>query len=112
MSSVDSAPYSLGVEEKFYLLWPQVFVRIGLRTMSWVLAAVLVIEPVYRWLLMAAGHEYYTHFAFDTNLDPIVLGCLIAVMAKRGWRMPPWMLHPVAVIAAVVVGVVEGCARG
>ena len=103
--SVLTSAWSLGVEEKFYLLWPQLVVRAGLPTLTKVLAAILLIEPVYRHLLSVAGHEYYTHFAFDTNLDPIVLGCLIAVLAVRGWSPPKWMLHPVSIIVAAVAGV-------
>jgi hypothetical protein len=64
-----------------------------------------VIEPLYRLALTAAGHEYCTHFAFETNLDPIVLGCLIAVVAKRGWSPPGRMLHPVNLLIAIATGV-------
>ncbi len=102
--SVLTSAWSLGVEEKFYLLWPQVVVRVGLRAMTRILVAILLLEPLYRWILTAAGHEYYTHFAFETNLDPIVLGCLIAVLVKRGWRIPRWMLHPLTAVAAILLG--------
>jgi len=104
--SVLTSAWSLGVEEKFYLIWPQLVVRIGLSTIEKTLVAILVIEPLYRLALTAAGHEYYTHFAFETNLDPIVLGCLIAVVAKRGWSPPGWMLHPVSLLIAIAMGVV------
>ena len=104
--SILTSAWSLGVEEKFYLIWPQVVVRAGLRAMTRILVAILILEPVYRWALTMAGHEYYTHFAFETNLDPIVLGCLIAVMAKRGWAPPKWMLHPLSVVVALALGAV------
>jgi peptidoglycan/LPS O-acetylase OafA/YrhL len=102
--SVLTSAWSLGVEEKFYLIWPQIVGRVSLRTLTRILIAILIFEPLYRWALTAAGHENYTHFAFETNLDPIVLGCLIAVFAKRGWSPPKWMLNPIGVIAALLVG--------
>jgi peptidoglycan/LPS O-acetylase OafA/YrhL len=99
--SVLTSAWSLGIEEKFYLIWPQFVVRVGLPGLTKILLAVLAIDPLLRWLLTLAGHEYYTHFAFETNLGPIVLGCLIAVMVKRGWSPPAWMLHPLALIGAM-----------
>jgi peptidoglycan/LPS O-acetylase OafA/YrhL len=102
-SALTSA-WSLGVEEKFYLIWPQVIVRVGLKSMTRILVAILFLEPLYRYALTLSGHEYYTHFAFETNLDPIVLGCLISIMAKRGWRMPQWMLHPITALATIALG--------
>ena len=74
--------------------------------MTQILFAILVLERIYRWVLILAGHEYYTHFAFDTNLDPIVLGCLIAVSVKRRWSPAGWMLHPLSLVSAIILGVV------
>lgn len=102
--SVLTSAWSLGVEEKFYLIWPQLIKRAGLSTVTKILIGILIIEPFYRWALVLAGHENYTHFAFDTNLDPIVLGCLIAVLAKRGWSAPNWMLHPLSPAGAILAG--------
>ena len=104
--SLLTSAWSLGVEEKFYLIWPQLIVRTNLKSMTRILVAVLLIEPIYREILTLLGHEYYTHFAFETNLDPIVLGCLIAVLAKRGWSPPVWMLHPVSLVISIALAVV------
>jgi peptidoglycan/LPS O-acetylase OafA/YrhL len=99
--SVLTSAWSLGIEEKFYLIWPQFVVRLGLTGLTKLLLAVLLLEPLLRWGIAFAGHAYYTHFAFETNLDPIVLGCLIAVIAKRGWSPPSWMLHPLSLIGSL-----------
>ncbi len=42
-------------------------------------------------------------FAFDTHLDPIALGCLIAVLAKRGWVVPKWANHAITPICALAL---------
>ena len=104
--SMLTSAWSLGVEEKFYLIWPQFVVRLGLKRLTQILIAILILEPLYRGVLTLAGYEYYTHFAFETNLDPIVLGCLIAVLVKRGWSPPRWMIHPASVVFAFAMGVV------
>jgi peptidoglycan/LPS O-acetylase OafA/YrhL len=104
--SVLTSAWSLGVEEKFYLIWPQFVVRLGLKRLTHILIAILILEPIYRGVLTLEGFEYYTHFAFETNLDPIVLGCLVAVLVKRGWSPPRWMVHPASVAVALTIGAV------
>ena len=103
--SLLTSAWSLGVEEKFYLIWPQIVRKVGLPKLTSICIAILILEPIYRAILTATGHEYYTHFAFETNLDPIVLGCLIAVAVKRGWNPPRWLLHPITLVLALAAGV-------
>lgn len=86
--------WSLGVEEKFYLLWPLLLVRLRGQTRVKALFAVLLFEPMYRSILILAGFRTYTWFAFDTHLDPIVLGCLLAILVREGWQPPQWLFHP------------------
>lgn len=88
-----TSAWSLGVEEKFYLLWPLLLIRIKGPTQIKVLSGVLIFEPIYRSILTLAGFRTYTWFAFDTHLDAIVLGCLIAILVKEGWNPPQWLLH-------------------
>lgn len=91
--SILTSAWSLGVEEKFYLLWPVLLVRIRRLQLIKVLFGVLLFEPAYRSILTLFGFRTYTWFAFDTHLDAIVLGCLIAILAKQGWRPPQWLFH-------------------
>ena len=86
--------WSLGVEEKFYLLWPFLLVHIPRTKLVKCLCAVLIFEPIYRSLLSVLGYRAYTWFAFDTHLDSIVVGCLIAIVVRRGWAAPKWIRHP------------------
>lgn len=95
--------WSLGVEEKFYVLWPFVLTRVERPKLIKILCGILIAEPVYRSLLIFIGHQPYTWFAFDCRLDAIVLGCLIALLAKDGWTPPKWISHPFAPICALIL---------
>lgn len=95
--------WSLGVEEKFYLLWPFVLTRVARPKLIKILCGILIAEPVYRSLLIFIGHQPYTWFAFDCRLDAIVLGCLIALLAKDGWTPPTWISHPFTPMCALIV---------
>ncbi len=93
--------WSLGVEEKFYLLWPLILTWVGGTKLIKILVGVLIFEPLYRYVLVLFGYRTYTWFAFDTRLDPIVLGCLIAILARRGWVPPSWIRYPLIPICAL-----------
>jgi peptidoglycan/LPS O-acetylase OafA/YrhL len=95
--------WSLGVEEKFYLLWPFLLVRVERTKLVNILFGVLLAEPAYRSLLSLLGYREYTWFAFDTHLDAIVLGCLIALAANRGWNPPKWVLHRMTPVVALIL---------
>ncbi len=95
--------WSLGVEEKFYLLWPFLLARVERNRLVKILFGVLIFEPIYRSTLTLLGYRAYTWFAFDTHLDPIVLGCLIAIAAKNGWTPPKWMSHPATPLCALIL---------
>lgn len=95
--------WSLGVEEKFYLLWPFVLTRFDRPKLIKILCGILVAQPVYRSLLSVLGHRPYTWFAFDCHLDAIVLGCLIALSGKDGWTPPKWLTHPLTPVCALVL---------
>jgi peptidoglycan/LPS O-acetylase OafA/YrhL len=95
--------WSLGVEEKFYLLWPFILTRVERSKLVKILLGVLIIEPVYRSFLSLVGYGRYTWFAFDCHLDAIVLGSLIALAARGGWVMPRWVSHPCTPICALIL---------
>jgi peptidoglycan/LPS O-acetylase OafA/YrhL len=86
--------WSLGVEEKFYLLWPLLVRALPVRVLMRGAVFVLVAEPIYRFALVEQGHQIYTWFAFDCRLDPLLVGCVIALLVKRGWDAPRWLAHP------------------
>jgi peptidoglycan/LPS O-acetylase OafA/YrhL len=101
--SMLTVAWSLGVEEKFYLLWPLVLTGIEPTKLIKVLIGVLIAEPVYRSVLTLLGYQTYTWFAFDCHLDAIVLGCLIALAARLGWTVPAWVSHPWTPVCALIL---------
>jgi peptidoglycan/LPS O-acetylase OafA/YrhL len=98
-----TSAWSLGVEEKFYLLWPVILARVERTKLMKILCVLLVAEPVYRSVLSALGHRPYTWFAFDTRFDAILVGCMIAMAARRGWHAPGWLSHPCTPICALIL---------
>ncbi len=95
--------WSLGVEEKFYLIWPFMLTRFERPRLIKILCGILVAQPIYRSLLSTLGHRPYTWFAFDCHLDAVVLGCLIALTAKDGWEPPKWLTRPWTPVCALVL---------
>jgi peptidoglycan/LPS O-acetylase OafA/YrhL len=95
--------WSLGVEEKFYLLWPFILTRVERTLLMKILVGVLLAEPVYRAVLTFFGLRAYTWFAFDCRLDAIVLGCLIALAARAGCSAPRWFSHRATPICALIL---------
>ena len=80
--------WALAIEEQFYLLWPWFFVAFqrDLRKLTSRLIAMIVVVDIYRLVLMLELHapSYRLNFAFDTRVDHLLMGCLLAVLIKRG----------------------------
>jgi peptidoglycan/LPS O-acetylase OafA/YrhL len=80
--------WSLGVEEKFYLIWPWVFVkyRNDLAKLSNLVITGMLLVWVYRISIYLLGISPidYLRYAFESRLDNILYGCLLAIMVRTG----------------------------
>jgi len=88
-------PYwSLAEEEQFYLVWPLLLVlllqrRVRESRVAWGLAAILLGLMAYRYGLAAEGASATRlYYAPDTHANGLVLGCLLALLRRRGLRVP------------------------
>jgi peptidoglycan/LPS O-acetylase OafA/YrhL len=88
-----SQTWSLGIEEQFYLVWPAVFLWLARRRqkMPALLLGAIGCEWLYRAGLQAAGvNQSYIYHAFDTRLDHLLVGCLLAVVLQMRLWEPLW----------------------
>lgn len=86
-SSLFSHTWSLGVEEQFYILWPGVFVLFR-RSLNGLMRGLMVAIGclwMYRAVLQYSGvSDPYLYTAFETRVDAILVGCLLAIALYTG----------------------------
>ncbi|WP_198683618.1 acyltransferase family protein [Peristeroidobacter agariperforans] len=103
--------WSLGVEEKFYLLWPLVL-PILLRTrrpISWLLAA-FVAATLWRYFVTFEWGWRQAYFRFDTRMSGILLGAIAALVPVRVSR-PTIMIACTALAIAIMVPIIATTTR-
>ena len=86
--SIMSICWSLGVEEKFYLLWPFLFARLHLNPARLFRIACFFIATlwIYRVTLTIAFSlpREYLRYAFESRFDNILFGCVFALALRLG----------------------------
>ncbi|HXF41789.1 MAG TPA: acyltransferase [Blastocatellia bacterium] len=113
-----SHTWSLAIEEQFYLLWPFLFLMLrgNLRRMTIFLAGLIGAVWIHRAILCYEFRidQAYIYAAFDTRLDELMVGCLLAVLLKRGSLANVWrtissnVLLPVVTIALLAISIYAG----
>jgi peptidoglycan/LPS O-acetylase OafA/YrhL len=111
-----SHAWSLGVEEQYYLVWPAVVLllaRSRLLLLRVTCCAILAVW-IYRDVLQLIGvREEYIYTAFDTRIDHLLVGCVLAISLRYGyfarfWKMVcarPWfMLFPLCGLVLSTIG--------
>jgi peptidoglycan/LPS O-acetylase OafA/YrhL len=89
-----SHTWSLAIEEQFYLLWPLAFLlcRQNLRLVTKILISVIVLVGIHRTVLSLVFevNQSYIYSAFDTRIDQLMIGCLLAVALRRRMLTSFW----------------------
>jgi peptidoglycan/LPS O-acetylase OafA/YrhL len=86
--------WALSIEEQFYLIWPWLlrFFQKDFRRLTHTLVAIIVAADIYRIVLFFKFHvsRDWLSFAFDSRVDHLLVGCLLAVLLKRGVMQEFW----------------------
>jgi peptidoglycan/LPS O-acetylase OafA/YrhL len=113
-----SHTWSLAIEEQFYLLWPLGFLllRRNLARAATFLVMLIGVVWIYRAILCFGFNvdQDYIYAAFDTRLDELMVGCLVAVLIRNGslssfWRaVTAHTLLPLVTIALLLASIFIG----
>ncbi len=92
--------WSLGIEEKYYLLWPSFLKHFNRQTLLKVMLVLFPLVQLYHIVIFNLGHVMWAAWGFDTRIDAIILGSAMAIAIKSGWAPPAWSLRPPIVWAS------------
>jgi peptidoglycan/LPS O-acetylase OafA/YrhL len=95
--------WSLGVEEKFYLLWPLLLPLLlrARRPIAWLLGAFVLITA-WRYFVALRWDWLRAYFPFDTRMSGIVLGAVAALARLKVSRLAAMIAGTVLIICVAV----------
>ena len=83
--SVAGPLWSISVEEQFYLVWPLVIARVGVRNLKGVCIALIVVANLLRIVMEKKGAGMVAFWCSTLSwLDAIALGALVALLLRGG----------------------------
>jgi peptidoglycan/LPS O-acetylase OafA/YrhL len=102
--------WSLGIEEKYYLIWPTVMTRFSRQSLLKAMLVLFAVVQVYHFGLYKLGYVGWASWSFDTRIDAILLGSALAIAIKSGWLPPklwlsPWSLWSSLLLVVLLSGV-------
>jgi peptidoglycan/LPS O-acetylase OafA/YrhL len=95
--------WSLGIEEKYYLIWPSILKRFSRRSLLKAMLVLFGLVQVYHVIIYKLGHVMWAAWGFDTRIDAIILGSSLAIAIKLGWLPSRLFFHPLTVWGSVVL---------
>jgi peptidoglycan/LPS O-acetylase OafA/YrhL len=95
--------WSLGIEEKYYLIWPSVMKHFKRETLLKALLVLFATVQIYHLIIYKLGHIMWAAWSFDTRVDSIILGSSMAIAIKLGWLPPRTLLRPWALWTSLAI---------
>ncbi len=113
-----SHTWSLSIEEQFYLCFPFLFFALknNLKRLSVVLALIIFSVWIWRFIIVFGFgvSDSYVYGAFETRVDQLLVGCLLAVILREGKLKKFWeailknALVPLVPIALLLLSIYLG----
>jgi peptidoglycan/LPS O-acetylase OafA/YrhL len=98
--------WSLAVEEQFYLIWAVVIWMCPMRVLGPLCAAIMICDPIARWLALASGVEPLSVYVLTWfRLDGLATGSLLAWLLRRG-ALPQLDRRAPAAAVALAAGII------
>jgi peptidoglycan/LPS O-acetylase OafA/YrhL len=103
--------WSLGVEEKFYLLWPLLlpFILRTRRPIAWLVGAFIVVTA-WRYIVALKWGWIQAYFCFDTRMSGILLGAIAALAPLKVSRYAV-TIACIALVTTVAIPIIPTTAR-
>jgi peptidoglycan/LPS O-acetylase OafA/YrhL len=77
--------WSLSVQEQFYFAWPIVVIFCSRKTLTWIAAGIIVLEPFIRVAdrVLAPWRKDEIFYMLHTRADMLMFGCLVALLFEK-----------------------------